>query len=281
MNPVVAGSLIGAGGNLLGGLLGSSDAHKNRRMQKEFAQYGIRWRVEDAKAAGLHPLYALGAQIPSFSPVHSEAPAQLAEMGQNIGRAVQATQTAAERQRSQLELELLKSQVDESKERIAASMAARNAQAATQTSGLGVDSGLDPFPPVPEGVHIIGQHVNKPGTSYIASERDESASASVSPMWGRFMIGNGREIVLPGGLGGDAAEALESLSESPLLLAMTYLENKHRYGGAFTEWFKSRYGSTVLDDAKNLGLDMVKGLGRGSLGPMFEWLKRQPVKPRY
>lgn len=29
-------------------------------IQREFAQQGIRWKVEDAKAAGLHPLYALG-----------------------------------------------------------------------------------------------------------------------------------------------------------------------------------------------------------------------------
>lgn len=249
MNPVTMGSLIGAGGNLAGALLGSSDAAKNRALQKQFAQYGIRWRVEDAKAAGLHPLYALGAQIPSYSPVHSEAPAQLAEMGQNIGRAVQATQTARERERSQLELELLKSQVDESKERIAASMAARNAQAATQSAGLGVDFGGEQS--VPEGVHVIGQHVNKPGTSFISSEKDESVGASVSPMWGRFLIGKNTEIVLPGGLGGDASEALESLSESPMLLWMTFMENKHRYGQARADWLMQRYVGDAWDEIKD------------------------------
>lgn len=31
-------------------------------LQREFAQHGIRWRVEDARAAGLHPLAALGMQ---------------------------------------------------------------------------------------------------------------------------------------------------------------------------------------------------------------------------
>lgn len=36
--------------------------------QREMAQHGIRWRVEDAMAAGLHPLFALGAQLPGGSP---------------------------------------------------------------------------------------------------------------------------------------------------------------------------------------------------------------------
>lgn len=36
--------------------------------QKEFAQNQIRWRVDDAKAAGLHPLFALGQSSASYSP---------------------------------------------------------------------------------------------------------------------------------------------------------------------------------------------------------------------
>lgn len=249
MNPMVLGSLIGAGGNLLSGLMGSGDAHKNRRSQYDFAKMGIRWRVEDAKAAGLHPLYALGAQIPAYSPVHNEAPAQLAEMGQNLGRAVQATQTAQERERSALELQLLRSQISETDARagLAASEAARNLQSANQSAGIGM---VDDFPPVPEGVHVVGQHVNKPGTSYIGSEKDDSVSASVSPMWGRFQIGKNVEIVLPGGLGGDASEALESLSESPMLLWMTFMENKHRYGQKRADWLMNRYVGDAWADIK-------------------------------
>lgn len=59
-------------------------------LQREFAQNGIRWRVDDAKAAGLHPLAALGASSASYSPVTtlldplpSERPWQ-EQMGQNI-----------------------------------------------------------------------------------------------------------------------------------------------------------------------------------------------------
>lgn len=41
---------------------------KNIAFQKEFAQHGVRWRVEDAKAAGVHPMYALGASGAAFAP---------------------------------------------------------------------------------------------------------------------------------------------------------------------------------------------------------------------
>lgn len=41
---------------------------KNAALQKQFAQMGIRWKVQDAMAAGLHPLYALGGAGSTFSP---------------------------------------------------------------------------------------------------------------------------------------------------------------------------------------------------------------------
>lgn len=46
-------------------------ARENIAQQREFAQKGIRWRVEDAKAAKVHPLYALGATTSQYSPVYS------------------------------------------------------------------------------------------------------------------------------------------------------------------------------------------------------------------
>lgn len=89
-------------------------AANNIAMQKEFAQHGIRWKVEDAKAAGIHPMYALGAQGASFSPVttnllpeESGLGEAAAKMGQNITRAVNATSTQFERQSNQLQLESL------------------------------------------------------------------------------------------------------------------------------------------------------------------------------
>ena len=69
------GDLIGAAGALGGaaiGAFGSNKASKrNAKLQKEFAQHGITWRVNDAKRAGIHPLYAIGAPAFSASPSYT------------------------------------------------------------------------------------------------------------------------------------------------------------------------------------------------------------------
>lgn len=101
------GSAIGAVGSLIGGNQASNNAaalaNMNYKAQKEFAQNGIRWKVADAKAAGIHPLYALGSSPASFTPVQgytgdngiSDA---FAHFGQGISRAVQAKMTKEERE---------------------------------------------------------------------------------------------------------------------------------------------------------------------------------------
>lgn len=132
------GSLISAGASLAGGFLGRSAqksanstnaaiAAENAALQREFAQNGIQWKVADAQKAGIHPLYALGASTHSFSPVsvgaipESGLAAGLADAGQNIGRAIDATRSnkdkAAARiselsvERGELENQLLREQI--------------------------------------------------------------------------------------------------------------------------------------------------------------------------
>lgn len=109
-----AGDILGAAVGLAGGFMGKSSADRaaeqnaeiareQMAQQREFAQHGIRWRVSDAQAAGIHPLYAMGAQLPSFTPVghHVEPDFSMANavssMGQDIGRAVDATRTKSEK----------------------------------------------------------------------------------------------------------------------------------------------------------------------------------------
>lgn len=108
------GQIISAGASLIGGLFNKSSADKaaeqnmmiareNQAMQREFAQNGIRWKVEDAKAAGIHPVYAMGAPTTSFSPISFSATADnsvgnaIASMGQDIGGAINKTRTAPEK----------------------------------------------------------------------------------------------------------------------------------------------------------------------------------------
>lgn len=73
------------------------NARLDREQQLDFAQQGIRWRVEDAQAAGVHPLYSLGASLPTYSPspininpVESLG-SSLATAGQGVSRAIAAT----------------------------------------------------------------------------------------------------------------------------------------------------------------------------------------------
>lgn len=94
------GELIKAGGSLLGGLFGKKSTDKaneqNIKLQREFAQNGVQWKVADARKAGISPLAALGASTASFSPsvVGDTGMANsLSDMGQDIGRAVNATAT--------------------------------------------------------------------------------------------------------------------------------------------------------------------------------------------
>lgn len=97
------GALIGAGASLASSLLGNKSNEKARAneaaQQREFAQNGIQWKVADAKAAGVHPLYALGANTVSYSPqsVGGSDFGGLAAAGQDIGRAIDSTRSQTQR----------------------------------------------------------------------------------------------------------------------------------------------------------------------------------------
>lgn len=96
---------------------------RNEALQREFAQNGIRWKVEDAKAAGLHPLYGITGAGATFSPSAigvnlspSVAPGRRAtdfsSMGQDLSRAWQAQATEEEREQRKLQTALLLAQID-------------------------------------------------------------------------------------------------------------------------------------------------------------------------
>ena len=99
------GGAIGGALGLIGAGQSQASAERlnqlNYEHQKEFAQNGIRWKVADAKAAGLHPLAALGASTASYSPsaVIGDSPdySFLKDMGQGIDRAMDAKATRQER----------------------------------------------------------------------------------------------------------------------------------------------------------------------------------------
>lgn len=112
------GSIIGGVGSLVGGIsnaiLGgqSIKAQKqinaqNLAMQKEFAQNSIQWRTADAKKAGIHPLYALGANGASYTPQSFDS-SGYQQMGQGISDAMNGLALAGQK----LQNDLLASQVE-------------------------------------------------------------------------------------------------------------------------------------------------------------------------
>lgn len=123
--------LLTGGLSLVGGLIGNQQKKEGQQQeienQREFAQNGIRWKVEDATRAGVHPNVALGAPTSQYVPVglgDNDTAASFSAAGQDISRAVSATSTSPERasayvkatenltlERMGLENELLRAQI--------------------------------------------------------------------------------------------------------------------------------------------------------------------------
>ena len=133
--PTVAASVLGhAGQAVLGSVFSGGrnfDAHKaqkkakefarfqmreNERLQKEFAKHGVKWRVQDAKNAGLHPLAAIGgaSYTPSAQSVNAypagRKPNPFQGLGQDISRAARAAASKSEREIDNAQVGLLQSQ---------------------------------------------------------------------------------------------------------------------------------------------------------------------------
>jgi len=123
MSLAAIGGLLGGVGQLAGGISGlfgggsgtaqqqiraqNQAAFDNLQFQRDAANFGIRWKVADAQAAGVHPLFALGAPTFNPSPVginpvaddpRPDYSAALSNMGQGISRALASTMTKDERQ---------------------------------------------------------------------------------------------------------------------------------------------------------------------------------------
>lgn len=217
-------------------------AERNIQMQKEFAQQGIRWKVEDAKMAGLHPLAALGAQTTSFTPVSvgyspktgmAEA---FGNIGQNLARAIHAQQTEEERSADaaqalarqkmldEINLEAHKAQLQQMQqqnvinaEAHAANMRKNDAEIAymaSQMKRLQTQSN----PPMPNSVStpesrvMTGKTRIKPSESISAKSGQPALEAADTPGFKRFRMGgpqSGGHVELPNQL---MSEALDSMS---------------------------------------------------------------------
>ncbi|QXP44322.1 MAG: DNA pilot protein [Arizlama microvirus] len=184
---------------------------RNEALQREFAANGIRWRVADAKAAGLHPLAALGSSGSSFSPITvggggsysvdrqydrgSDIGASLSNMGQGIGRAMAATQTKAEKVATAFEL--ARQQQELTRGDLENQILASRLAVAQQGSGPGMPSTLstrampDPRPGHTETTEPLGTGYRDPyGGTTTLPQKDVNIDEVSSPGWGSFMYTN-------------------------------------------------------------------------------------------
>lgn len=205
-------ALIAAGTQIAGGLLNRSEnkkaqkfaaqqAEQQYQQQKEFAQSGIQWKVQDAEKAGIHPLYALGANTISYSPQSvGSSPTDwnfLSDAGQNIGRAIDSTRSNPEKavaqKVTQLQIEGL-SLDNEFKRTQIASAQATAAQA-------GNPPGLPSMFTVPAVDGMPGQG-NAPQVEYSSKKAPgmagiPSAEAGVSPEVALYKTRNGYAPQIP------------------------------------------------------------------------------------
>lgn len=231
------GSLFGVGGARSDRKSAEKQARKNRQLQMDFAKHGIRWRVQDAIRAGVHPLYALGANLPSYSPVEIGGQGrgdEFREMGQALERAFSATASQEERLQQQLELDVLRSTIRENDARAGyfESEAARSRQSDQTGPALS-----------------IGDGAVKTKPDEVISHRgwDASTVAGTHPGWTEYTLTKfGTKIRLPWSSEGPS----ETLENIPFWMWPSIIQYNRSYYGpnwgsdVITEMFggQQRYG---------------------------------------
>lgn len=123
MGPAFWGPVTAAGMNIIGGSLRNekqvdpttSAAYWDQKAEaRKFARSQIQWRVNDARKAGVHPLFALGANMAGYSPSASIGSSEsdgigeaVGLAGQDISRAIAAQKTQEEKDEASARLKLL------------------------------------------------------------------------------------------------------------------------------------------------------------------------------
>lgn len=283
MDPITVGSLISGGASILGGLFGQKSAKaanranlamakQQMRLQEDFAKHGLTWRVQDAQAAGLHPLSALGAQLPSYSPIgfqqtgDSSMANALSDAGQSIGRGISSRATASERLVQGLNLQLLQKQLEESDVRkmLMQSEARRNDAEALAASRF----------PDPSAHVVEGQGDSVPGNGagfqmvptdiQLGGKNPGVTPGPAGPAFTTYTLTDGTKVLLPSK---NASEPLESVGEIASTL-LTLDANRDTL---------KEMGVRALDDFWN----RFHGHGKRTREKFVRWLKEFSLKGGY
>lgn len=248
MDPLSIGAAVAA--PIIGGLFQRKANKDNENLQREFAQNGIRWKVEDAKAAGLHPLYALGGMGATATPS-----AQPIMTGQDLSRAAQAFTTSTEQEIQKAQLEVLKAQADKD---YALASAARSAEAREAQQAMFPQGSVEITPIPRPGTTTVqelppllpGQGSGNPlADRRIKMKADEvtamkpgdrSVSAGSHSAFQEYYVTENLPMLLPRSDEGPS-ESLESIAwwQWPIILQ----RNREKYGDG---WINQFYQQMVL-----------------------------------
>lgn len=225
--------LLGSVGSFLGGIFGNKAADKRQAemlaWQERMDNTKIQRTQADAKAAGVHPIAAMGGSLHSPSPVSVGGHTDFSNMGQNIGRAVEATmdshqkQSEVEKMADVLKLENMELQNDVIRTQLANSAAATVRQAGN--------------PPV---YSALGDLVD--GASYAAGNKASRSEILEHNRWQ-----GARHRRQPGITGEDMEKEYNDLANvGAFSRAMTMLQrNPH----VVIEWLRDVNGANVTQEA--------------------------------
>lgn len=217
------GAILGAAASIGSTLLGArSDAKANAQniaAQKQFAKQGIQWKVADAKKAGVHPLFALGAQTHSFAPssVGSDY-SGLGAAGQQLGGAIDG-QMSKHGQAGKLATQMAAIQI----EGAALDNDIKRAQLAS-TLARAQQPGVGPGIPSPDGGFLVPGQGDGPQTTTGKLEIERKMAPHV-PGQPHAEFGNNPEVAFyRTANGGYAPMVPQGLSESFEADSLSYLQ---------------------------------------------------------
>lgn len=255
-----------AAGSVFSALSGRREARRQQEQQREFAQHGIRWRVEDAKAAGLHPLAALGAQLPSYQPVSSAFGEQMGSAIGSLGEAYGASQ-----QKAPVEQEPDRDLDIERYNKARADLAELDVIAKQREMSQAQLAG-QPGQAVPVVLPTSQSNLNKgrlkPGVKVVPDEVTAGKSgltAGVHPGFTEVEIPMGRGTRKFSAMGDKLAQATED--DALMRMWLNFQANRHRLVEFFSQdvpWAVRGYGDDVRRSVPGRhGGGRVRGAGRG------------------
>lgn len=255
--PAVGGAVGGAVDSAFDRSDRKDQQAENVALQREFAQHGVGWRVADAKAAGVHPLYAIGASGAAFSP-NPVVPSQTSDFGPSVERARSASMTVEQRNLHVAQLGQLAASVEKD-------FAMASYYDALAMKARGNDAGSSSFPsgvysstgvPSVESSPLFSDAVKPEADPLVSrSSRHQAQTAGRDhPSLREFRTESGDRVLLPAGSGGGVPEEIDS-SMLPGIVGA----NIRRYGwSAVPAWFARALGLSY-DQVLDAAVDFTHG----------------------